>query len=173
MIAYAIVAPRFDSRVLPGYPRSVPKLRRHAVNFHLGVLVVGVRSDRALNHLAYRLRLAADDVIVTNGAQQGLDLIGRVLITPGAVVAVEEPGYPPARDLFASLAVVPTVATCFGKQMVRYAMSRTDAEDDACAVQSIGDVFASSLYSNVVGASANANPISVCAEPTFSGLYAI
>jgi GntR family transcriptional regulator/MocR family aminotransferase len=44
-----------------------------------------------------------DDVIVTNGAQQALDLIGRVLITPGAVVAIEEPGYPPAHDLFASL----------------------------------------------------------------------
>ena len=44
-----------------------------------------------------------DDVIITNGTQQALDVIGRVLITPGAVVAVEEPGYPPARDLFASL----------------------------------------------------------------------
>jgi GntR family transcriptional regulator / MocR family aminotransferase len=45
----------------------------------------------------------ADDVIVTHGAQQGLDLIGRVLIEPGICVAVEEPGYPPARRLFASL----------------------------------------------------------------------
>ncbi|MFI7615603.1 PLP-dependent aminotransferase family protein [Nonomuraea terrae] len=44
-----------------------------------------------------------DDVLVTNGAQQALDLIGRVLIEPGAVVAVEEPGYPPARMLFRSL----------------------------------------------------------------------
>jgi GntR family transcriptional regulator/MocR family aminotransferase len=45
----------------------------------------------------------AEDVIVTQGAQQALDLIGRVLIEPGDVVAVEEPGYPPARWLFASL----------------------------------------------------------------------
>jgi GntR family transcriptional regulator/MocR family aminotransferase len=42
----------------------------------------------------------ADDVIVTQGAQQALDLIGRVLIEPGDCVAVEEPGYPPARSLF-------------------------------------------------------------------------
>jgi GntR family transcriptional regulator/MocR family aminotransferase len=51
----------------------------------------------------------ADDVIVTHGAQQALDIIGRVLIEPGMCVAVEEPGYPPARWLFASLgaAVVP------------------------------------------------------------------
>ena len=45
----------------------------------------------------------ADDVIVTNGAQQAFDLIARVLIEPGARVAVEEPGYPPPRLLFASL----------------------------------------------------------------------
>lgn len=45
----------------------------------------------------------AGDVLITNGAQQALDLIGRVLIEPGAVVAVEEPGYPPARLLFRSL----------------------------------------------------------------------
>jgi GntR family transcriptional regulator/MocR family aminotransferase len=53
--------------------------------------------------LSRSVRADADDVIVTQGAQQALDLIGRVLIEPGAVVAVEEPGYPPARRLFQSL----------------------------------------------------------------------
>ncbi len=48
------------------------------------------------------VRTGADDVIVTNGAQQALDLIARVLVEPGGCVAVEEPGYPPARSLFAS-----------------------------------------------------------------------
>ncbi len=41
------------------------------------------------------VRAGADDVIVTHGAQQALDLIGRVLIAPGNCVAVEEPGYAP------------------------------------------------------------------------------
>ncbi|MBO0844337.1 MAG: PLP-dependent aminotransferase family protein, partial [Nocardioides sp.] len=36
---------------------------------------------------------SADDVVVTAGAQQGIDLVARVLIEPGAVVAVEDPGY--------------------------------------------------------------------------------
>jgi GntR family transcriptional regulator/MocR family aminotransferase len=49
------------------------------------------------------VRAGADDVVVTQGAQQALDLIGRVLIEPGDVVAVEEPGYPPARTLFHTL----------------------------------------------------------------------
>jgi GntR family transcriptional regulator/MocR family aminotransferase len=45
----------------------------------------------------------ADDVLITQGAQQALDLVGRILIEPGDRVAVEEPGYPPARLLFRSL----------------------------------------------------------------------
>ena len=49
------------------------------------------------------VRADADDVIVTQGAQQAFDLIGRVLIGPGTCVAVEDPGYPPARQLFLSL----------------------------------------------------------------------
>ncbi|WP_244894053.1 PLP-dependent aminotransferase family protein [Planobispora rosea] len=49
------------------------------------------------------VRAGAGDVLVTQGAQQALDLVGRVLIEPGDRVAVEEPGYPPARLLFRSL----------------------------------------------------------------------
>ncbi|AIF47971.1 PLP-dependent aminotransferase family protein [Dyella japonica] len=37
------------------------------------------------------------DVIVTQGAQQAIDMAARVMIEPGDTVAVEEPGYPPAR----------------------------------------------------------------------------
>ncbi|AFT68796.1 Aminotransferase, classes I and II superfamily [Alloalcanivorax dieselolei B5] len=48
------------------------------------------------------LPCAADEVMVTQGAMQGMDLLSRVRIVPGAVVAVEEPGYPPARWVFES-----------------------------------------------------------------------
>lgn len=43
-----------------------------------------------------------DDVVVTNGAQQAFDLIARVMVHPGAVVAIEHPGYHMARLLFES-----------------------------------------------------------------------
>ncbi|TDE10695.1 PLP-dependent aminotransferase family protein, partial [Jiangella asiatica] len=46
------------------------------------------------------VRADADDVVVTSGAQQALDLLARVLVAPGDVIAVEEPGYPPACDVF-------------------------------------------------------------------------
>jgi len=41
-----------------------------------------------------------DDVIVTNGCQQALDLLCRVLVRPGDAVAVEDPVYPGLRNLF-------------------------------------------------------------------------
>jgi 2-aminoadipate transaminase len=56
----------------------------------------------------------ADDLVVTNGCQQALDLIGRVLVRPGDTVAVEDPVYPGLKNLFAEmgaqLAGVPVAA---------------------------------------------------------------
>jgi GntR family transcriptional regulator/MocR family aminotransferase len=46
---------------------------------------------------------AAEDVVVTNGTQQAVDVVARVLLEPGDRVAVEAPGYGPPRRLLASL----------------------------------------------------------------------
>jgi GntR family transcriptional regulator / MocR family aminotransferase len=48
------------------------------------------------------VRADGEDVLVTSGAQQAIDLIARVVLEPGACAAVEEPGYPPVRHLLAS-----------------------------------------------------------------------
>jgi GntR family transcriptional regulator/MocR family aminotransferase len=46
---------------------------------------------------------AAEDIVVTSGAQQAFDLLARILVTPGrTVVAIENPGYPPQRTAFAA-----------------------------------------------------------------------
>nr|WP_238338449.1 PLP-dependent aminotransferase family protein [Pedococcus badiiscoriae] len=42
------------------------------------------------------------DVLLTNGAQQGLDVVARAVLDPGDVVVVEDPGYTAATRLFAS-----------------------------------------------------------------------
>ncbi|WP_200290259.1 MocR-like pyridoxine biosynthesis transcription factor PdxR, partial [Rhodospirillum rubrum] len=42
-------------------------------------------------------------VVITNGSQQGIDLATRLLVDPGAVVAVEEPGYQGFHEILSAL----------------------------------------------------------------------
>jgi 2-aminoadipate transaminase len=44
-----------------------------------------------------------DDLIITNGCQQALDLIGRVLLRPGDTVAVEDPIYTGLKNLLTGM----------------------------------------------------------------------
>jgi GntR family transcriptional regulator/MocR family aminotransferase len=46
------------------------------------------------------VRATPEDVIITNGSQQAVDLIARVLLERGDVVALEDPCYPLARRVF-------------------------------------------------------------------------
>lgn len=52
-----------------------------------------------------------EDIVIVSGSQQGLDLLSRLLVERGTVVAVEEPGYPMAKAVFramgARIAAVP------------------------------------------------------------------
>ncbi|WKE67277.1 PLP-dependent aminotransferase family protein [Gallaecimonas kandeliae] len=73
------------SRGLYSQPAGLPALR-HAIAHHIG--------------FSRGVQCQADDLVVCNGAQQALDLLARVLVEPGCLVAVEEPGYPPARQCF-------------------------------------------------------------------------
>lgn len=58
--------------------------------------------DEVARHLglARSVVCSGEDVIVTVGAQQAIDLVARVLVEPGTVVAVEDPGYTAAHRLF-------------------------------------------------------------------------
>lgn len=64
----------------------------------------GLRAELA-RHLGVSrgVRAGAGDVLVTNGLQQVADLVARVVLAPGDVVAVEDPGYTPPRTLFRTL----------------------------------------------------------------------
>jgi GntR family transcriptional regulator/MocR family aminotransferase len=48
------------------------------------------------------VRCAASQIVVVSGSQQALDLLARVCLDPGEGAALEEPGYPPARAIFAA-----------------------------------------------------------------------
>jgi 2-aminoadipate transaminase len=53
-------------------------------------------------HLAQRgLRARPDEVLITNGSQQGIDLVAKVMLDPGDVVVVENPSYLAALQNFA------------------------------------------------------------------------
>jgi len=52
-------------------------------------------------HLQKRGRVAnADQVLITNGSQQGIDLVAKVLLDPGDLVVVENPSYLAALQTF-------------------------------------------------------------------------
>jgi 2-aminoadipate transaminase len=57
------------------------------------------------------MKCTADDILITNGSQQALDLIGKIMLDPGDVVMLEKPTYLGALQAFnqyqASYVVVP------------------------------------------------------------------
>src|SRR3990170_7850866 len=46
------------------------------------------------------IRVTRDQVLITSGSQQGLDVIGRVFLNPGDLIAVERPSYIAALQVF-------------------------------------------------------------------------
>ncbi|MFN7923712.1 MAG: PLP-dependent aminotransferase family protein [Bryobacteraceae bacterium] len=51
-------------------------------------------------HLLAQWKQGGEELLVTNGCQQALDLIQRALVSPGDAVAVEDPVYPGLREAF-------------------------------------------------------------------------
>ena len=69
------------------------------------------------------VRCEVEQIIITNGTQQALDLIGRIFLTKTDDVYIEDPGYFGARDIFAAtgarLVPVPVDAEGFDLQTAR------------------------------------------------------
>jgi GntR family transcriptional regulator/MocR family aminotransferase len=58
---------------------------------------------KAIAHYLTRFRAVncqSEQILITNGTQQALDLILRLLISPGETIAIENPGYLSARIIF-------------------------------------------------------------------------
>jgi GntR family transcriptional regulator/MocR family aminotransferase len=74
-------------------------------------------------------RFSADQVLIVAGAQQGLELISRVLLDPGDRVWMEEPGYPGARSalLGAGARIVPVPVDAEGLTVQTGARGAGDA----------------------------------------------
>ena len=82
-----LARPDLGSILQLGSPSGYEPLRRH------------------LMEEARRQSLArpGDDLLITNGCQQALDLIGRVLLRPGDTVAVEDPVYSGLKNLLTGI----------------------------------------------------------------------
>src|SRR5438874_4490706 len=52
--------------------------------------------------LRFGLEARPDEILIVNGSQQGFDLIARTLLDPGDAVAIEQPTYPRAMQVFRS-----------------------------------------------------------------------
>jgi GntR family transcriptional regulator/MocR family aminotransferase len=55
--------------------------------------------------LRFGLEARPEEILIVNGSQQGFDLIARTLLDPGDVVAIEQPTYPRAMEVFRSFGV--------------------------------------------------------------------
>jgi GntR family transcriptional regulator/MocR family aminotransferase len=71
-----------------GDPAGDPQLRA-AIATHIGI--------------ARGVVVSADDITITNGTQQAIDILARVLLSPGDRVAFEDPGYTMPRRAFQTL----------------------------------------------------------------------
>ncbi len=50
--------------------------------------------------LRFGLEARSEDILIVNGTQQGFDLVARTLLDPGDFVAIEQPSYPRAMQVF-------------------------------------------------------------------------
>ncbi len=80
------------SRLSYGDPRGIRPLREAIARY--------LRSAR-------RIECDPDDIVVTCGSQQAIDLAARLVIDPGDQVWLEDPGYVPARGAFIAAGGVP------------------------------------------------------------------
>lgn len=61
-----------------------------------------LREEMAMYLASQGIRVLSQEILVTNGFQQGLDLVARCFLGPGDVVMTEEPTYSAAIDVFRS-----------------------------------------------------------------------
>ncbi|WP_433379857.1 PLP-dependent aminotransferase family protein [Actinoplanes sp. CA-142083] len=109
---YDLTAGRVDARLFPLADwrrctnRALTRLARD-VGYY-GDPAGSIELRRTLTHWVTRSRgvaATADQIVVTHGAGHATYLMARVLLRPGDVAAVEEPGYPPITTMLRSVGV--------------------------------------------------------------------
>jgi DNA-binding transcriptional MocR family regulator len=88
---------------------------------YLGLGLPALREAIAAHLAAAGLPTAAEQVLVTSGAQQAIGLVAALYLQPGDAVALEDPNYPGALDTFnyARARLVPIPVTADGANVER------------------------------------------------------
>jgi GntR family transcriptional regulator / MocR family aminotransferase len=100
--AFRIGTPALDRFPIQLWTRLVGRRLKSATLTHLDYGEAGglrALREAVADHVgrARGTSCTADQVVIVAGAQQGLELVARVLLDPGDVAWMEEPGYPGAR----------------------------------------------------------------------------
>src|SRR5580704_3905833 len=90
----------FDRTLFASLMSNLPTAR--ALQYGPSEGLAGVREAIVSVMAAERMEIDPDDVIVTTGGQQAIDLVCKTLIDPGDVVIAEAPTYPGAVPTFCS-----------------------------------------------------------------------
>jgi DNA-binding transcriptional MocR family regulator len=96
--AHLPAAEPFVSEALAGAMRDMPGALAHHGYFGLGL--PALRQAIAVHLSAGGLPTTPEQVLVTSGAQQALCLVAALYVQPGDAVAIEDPTYPGAIDVF-------------------------------------------------------------------------
>jgi DNA-binding transcriptional MocR family regulator len=92
LISFAPLMPALECFPTNEYRRAVD----HVIKLHSieGFGIGPTEGQPTLRHLlARRFRVKPRQVLITSGAQQGLDLVARCLLDPGDAVIIDRPGY--------------------------------------------------------------------------------
>ena len=74
---------------------------RETLQYGMTEGLLGLREWIANRYARQGLKVTPDQILITNGSQQGIDLIGKVFLDPGDKMVIEAPGYMSAIQSFA------------------------------------------------------------------------
>ena len=115
MISFAGGLPAPDS-----FPRfSIDAMPQHILQYGSSEGERALRQKIAEELNGYGLRCSAEQILILSGSQQGIDLVAKLFIDPGTMVAVESPTYLAALQVF----------RFFGARFLTYDSSMPDVQD--------------------------------------------
>ncbi len=99
VISFAGGVPALDRFPTAAYRRLTDRVLRRGAQETLGLLP-SEGAPELRREIAARCEARPEEILVTHGAQQALDLISRCLLDPGDVVVMDRPGYVGALETF-------------------------------------------------------------------------